>query len=91
MRFVPPGIGTDGVQSRDPCPGSAVLTAADRLAEIADVGRKLAEAIIAETVLDMTRFRTALSAARSPCRDRSVARRSEPKTRKPKGTGAMPP
>jgi transposase len=77
------GIGADGVPSPDPGPGAATLAAADRLAEIPGVSRKLAMAIIAETGLDMTRFPTAGSlvswAGLTP-----VARQSGPRTRKPK-------
>jgi transposase len=53
------GISADGVPSPDPGPGAAALPAAERLAEIPGVSRKLAMAIIAETGLDMTRFPTA--------------------------------
>jgi transposase len=53
------GISADGVPSADPGPGAATLAAADRLAEIPGVSRKLAMAIIAETGLDMSRFPTA--------------------------------
>jgi transposase len=77
------GIDADGVPSPDPGPGAATLAAADRLAEIPGVSRKLAMAIIAETGLDMTRFPTAGSlvswAGLTP-----VARQSGPRTRKPK-------
>jgi transposase len=64
-------------------PDAAVLPAADRLAEIPGISRKLAMAIIAETGLDMTRFPTpdhlASWAGLAP-----VARQSGPKNRKPK-------
>jgi transposase len=77
------GIGADGVPSPDPGPGAAVLPAAERLAEIPGVSRKLAMAIIAETGLDMTRFPTAAHlvswAGLAP-----VARQSGPRNRKPK-------
>jgi transposase len=43
----------------EPAPGPAVLSAAERLAGIPGITAELAIAIIAETGLDMTRFRTA--------------------------------
>ena len=77
------GISADGVPSPDPGPGAAALTAAERLAEIPGVSRKLAMAIIAETGLDMTRFPTAAHlvswAGLAP-----VAQQSGPRNRKPK-------
>ena len=77
------GISADGVPSADPGPGAAALAAADRLAEIPGVSRKLAMAVIAETGLDMTRFPTAGHlvswAGLAP-----VARQSGPRNRKPK-------
>jgi transposase len=77
------GISADGVPSPDPGPGAAALTAAERLAEIPGVSRKLAMAVIAETGLDMTRFPTAAHlvswAGLAP-----VARQSGPRNRKPK-------
>jgi len=77
------GISADGVPSPDPGPDAAALAAADRLAEIPGVSRKLAMAIIAETGLDMTRFPTAAHlvswAGLAP-----VTRQSGPRTRKPK-------
>jgi transposase len=77
------GISADGVPSPDPGPGAAALAAADRLAEIPGVSRKLALAVIAETGLDMTRFPTADHlvswAGLAP-----VARQSGPRNRKPK-------
>ena len=77
------GISADGVPSADPGPGAAALAAADRLAEIPGVSRKLAMAVIAETGLDMTRFPTADHlvswAGLAP-----VARQSGPRNRKPK-------
>jgi transposase len=81
------GVGADGVPSPDPGPGPAVLAAADRLAEIPGISRKLAMAVIAETGLDMTRFPTADClvswAGLAP-----VARQSGPRNRKPgKGHG----
>ena len=81
------GISADGVPSADPGPDAAALAAADRLAEIPGVSRKLAMAIIAETGLDMTRFPTAAHlvswAGLAP-----VTRQSGPRTRKPgKGQG----
>jgi transposase len=81
------GITAAGVPSPDPGPGAAVLPAAERLAEIPGVTRKLATAIIAETGLDMTRFPTAAHlvswAGLAP-----VARQSGPRNRKPgKGQG----
>jgi transposase len=81
------GITADGVPSPDPGPDATVLAAADRLAEIPGVSRKLAMAIIAETGLDMTRFPTAAHlvswAGLAP-----VARQSGPRNRKPrKGQG----
>jgi transposase len=68
-------------------PDPAALPAADRLAEIPGITRKLAAAIIAETGLDMTRFPTADHlvswAGLAP-----AARQSGPRTRKPgKGQG----
>jgi transposase len=81
------GTGADGVPSPDPGPGAAVLPAADRLAEIPGVTRKLATAIIAETGLDMTRFPTAAHLA-SWAGLAPVARQSGPRNRKPgKGQG----
>lgn len=81
------GISAGGVPSPDPGPDAAVLPAADRLAEIPGVSRKLAMAIIAETGLDMTRFPTADHlvswAGLAP-----VTRQSGPRSRKPgKGQG----
>ncbi len=81
------GISAGGVPSADPGPGAAVLPAAERLAEIPGVSRKLAMAIIAETGLDMTRFPTAAHlvswAGLAP-----AARQSGPRNRKPaKGQG----
>ena len=77
------GISADGVPSPGPGPDAAILPAADRLAEIPGVSRKLAMAIIAETGLDMTRFPTAAHlvswAGLAP-----VARQSGPRSRKPK-------
>jgi len=77
------GISADGVPSPDPGPGAAALAAADRLAEVPGVSRKLAMAIIAETGLDMTQFPTADHlvswAGLAP-----VARQSGPRNRKPK-------
>jgi transposase len=74
-----PGAGTG--------PDPAALPAADRLAEIPGVSRKLAMAVIAETGLDMTRFPTADHlvswAGLAP-----VSRQSGPRSRKPgKGRG----
>jgi transposase len=81
------GISADGVPSADPGPDAAILAAADRLAEIPGISRKLAMAIIAETGLDMTRFPTAAHlvswAGLAP-----VTRQSGPRNRKPgKGHG----
>jgi transposase len=77
------GITADGVPSPGPGPDAAALPAAERLAEIPGVSRKLAMAIIAETGLDMTRFPTAGHlvswAGLAP-----VARQSGPRSRKPK-------
>jgi transposase len=77
------GITADGVPCPDPGPDAAALTAAERLAEIPGVSRKLAMAIIAETGLDMTRFPTsghlASWAGLAP-----AARQSGPRNRKPK-------
>jgi transposase len=77
------GISAAGVPSPDPGPDAAVLAAADRLAEIPGVSRKLAMAIIAETGLDMSVFPTpghlASWAGLAP-----VARQSGPRSRKPK-------
>jgi transposase len=77
------GITADGVPSPGPGPGAAVLPAAERLAEIPGVSPELAMAIIAETGLDMTRFRTAGHlvswAGLAP-----VASQSGPRARKPK-------
>ena len=53
------GVTADGVPSPDPGPDAAVLTAAQRLAEIPGVTLELAIWIIAELGLDMTRFPTA--------------------------------
>jgi len=53
------GVTADGVPSPDPGPGAAVLTAAQRLAEIPGVTIELAIWIIAELGLDMSRFPTA--------------------------------
>jgi transposase len=64
-------------------PDAAVLPAAERLAEIPGVSRKLAMAIIAETGLDMTRFPTADHLA-SWAGLAPVARQSGPRNRKPK-------
>jgi transposase len=81
------GISADGVPSPDPGPGAAALPAAERLAEIPGVSRKLAMAIIAETGLDMTRFPTAAHLA-SWAGLAPVARQSGPRSRKPaKGQG----
>jgi hypothetical protein len=81
------GISADGVPCPDPGPDAATLAAADRLAEIPGISRKLAMAIIAETGLDMTRFPTAGClvswAGLAP-----VTRQSGPRNRKPgKGQG----
>jgi transposase len=81
------GITADGVPSPGPGPDAAALAAADRLAEIPGVSRKLAMAVIAETGLDMTRFPTAAHlvswAGLAP-----VTRQSGPRSRKPgKGQG----
>jgi transposase len=77
------GVTADGVPDPDPGPGAAALPAAQRLAEIPGISRKLAMAIIAETGLDMTRFPTAGHlvswAGLAP-----VARQSGPRARKPK-------
>jgi transposase len=77
------GISADGVPSPHPGPAAAALAAADRLAEIPGVSRKLATAIIAETGLDMTRFPTSGHlvswAGLAP-----AARQSGLKNRKPK-------
>ncbi|HEX9042073.1 MAG TPA: IS110 family transposase [Trebonia sp.] len=81
------GVSADGVPSADPGPGAAALPAAERLAEIPGVSRKLAMAIIAETGLDMTRFPTADHLA-SWAGLTPVARQSGPRNRKPgKGHG----
>jgi transposase len=67
----------------EPARGSAVLSAAQRLAQIPGVTPELATAIIAEAGLDMTRFRTAAHlvswAGLAP-----AARQSGPRSRKPK-------
>jgi transposase len=67
----------------EPAPGPAVLSAAERLAQVPGVTPELAIAIIAEAGLDMTRFRTAAHlvswAGLAP-----AARQSGPRTRKPK-------
>jgi transposase len=81
------GVTADGVPSPAPGPDAAVLTAAQRLAEIPGVSLKLAMAVIAEAGLDMTRFPTAHClvswAGLAP-----VARQSGPRSRKPgKGHG----
>jgi transposase len=81
------GVSADGVPTADPGPDAAVLPAAERLAEIPGVSRKLAMAIIAETGLDMTRFPTAGHLA-SWAGLAPVARQSGPRQRKPaKGHG----
>jgi transposase len=81
------GVSADGVPTADPGPDAAVLPAAERLAEIPGVSRKLAMAIIAETGLDMTRFPTAGHLA-SWAGLAPVARQSGPRQRKPaKGQG----
>ena len=67
----------------EPVPGPAVLSAAERLAQIPGVTPELAIAIIAETGLDMTRFRTAAHLA-SWSGLAPAARQSGPRTRKPK-------
>jgi transposase len=82
-----PGNQRRGVPSAAPGPDAAALPAADRLAEIPGVSRKLAMAIIAETGLDMTRFPTAAHlvswAGLAP-----VTRQSGLRSRKPgKGQG----
>ena len=81
------GVTADGVPSADPGPDAVVLPAAERLAEIPGVSLRLAQAIIAETGLDMARFQTADHlvswAGLAP-----VARQSGPRQRKPsKGQG----
>jgi len=53
------GVTAGGVPSPHPGPGAAVLTAAQRLAEIPGVTLELAIWIIAELGLDMSRFPTA--------------------------------
>jgi transposase len=67
----------------EPAPGPAVLSAAERLAQIPGVTAELAIAIIAEAGLDMTRFPTAAHlvswAGLAP-----AARQSGSRTRKPK-------
>ena len=81
------GISAGGVPSPDPGPGAAVLPAAERLAEIPGVSRKLAMAIIAETGLDMTRFPAAAHLV-SRAGLAPAARQSGPRNRKPaKGQG----
>jgi len=71
----------------EPAPGTAVLSAAERLAEIPGVTPELAIAIIAEAGLDMTRFPTAARLA-SWAGLAPAARQSGPRTRKPrKGQG----
>ena len=83
------GIDADGGTGPDAGrgPDAAVLPAAQRLAEIPGVSRKLAMAIIAETGLDMTRFPTAAHLA-SWAGLAPVARQSGPRNRKPgKGQG----
>lgn len=52
------GLTADGVPSPDPGPDAALLTAAQRLAEIPGVSLELATCIIAELGLDMSRFPT---------------------------------
>lgn len=77
------GVTAGGEPSPDPGPGAAVPAAAARLAEIPGFTPELAAAVIAETGLDMTRFRTAAHlvswAGLAP-----LARQSGPRTRKPK-------
>jgi transposase len=88
---IPAAWGTDASGETGPDagrgPDAAALPAADRLAEIPGVSRKLAMAIIAETGLDMSRFPTAAHlvswAGLAP-----VTRQSGPRSRKPgKGQG----
>jgi transposase len=67
----------------EPAPGTAVLSAAERLAQIPGVTAELAIAIIAEAGLDMTRFPTAARLV-SWSGLAPAARQSGPRTRKPK-------
>ena len=67
----------------EPAPDAAVLSAAERLAQIPGVTPELAIAIIAETGLDMTRFRTAAHLV-SWSGLAPAARQSGSRTRKPK-------
>ena len=81
------GVDAAGVACPDPGEGAAVLAAAARIAEIPGVSLELAMAIIAETGLDMSRFRTAAHlvswAGLAPS-----ARQSGARSRKPgKGRG----
>ena len=91
LAAIPASWGTDASGETGPeagrGPDAAALPAADRLAEIPGITRKLAAAIIAETGLDMTRFPTADHlvswAGLAP-----VAKQSGPRSRKPgKGQG----
>ena len=87
LAAIPAAWGTDTSGETGPEAGrgkdAAVLPAVERLAEIPGVSPKLAQAIIAETGLDMTRFPTAGHlvswAGLTP-----VTRQSGPRTRKPK-------
>jgi transposase len=81
------GVSADGVPSPGPGPDAAVPAAAERLAEIPGVSPGLARAIIAETGLDMSRFKTAAHLA-SWAGLAPVSRQSGPKNSKPgKGRG----
>ena len=77
------GVTAGGEPSPDPGPDAAVLSAAQRLAEIPGVSPDLAMGMIAETGLDMDVFPTAAHlvswAGLAP-----VARQSGPRSRKPK-------
>jgi len=76
------GVNADGTTGPDAgtAPGAPVLDAVTRLAEIPGVSEDLARTIIAETGLDMTRFRTAahLVSWAGLC---PTARQSGPRTR----------
>jgi len=81
------GVAADGTRTPDPGPDAPVLPAAARLAEVPGITPDLARAVIAETVLDMSRFPTAARLA-SWAGLAPVARQSGPRTRKPgKGHG----
>ncbi|MGD0560872.1 MAG: IS110 family transposase [Streptosporangiaceae bacterium] len=85
LEAIPAAWGTDrdGVTGPGAGPDAAVLSAAERLAEIPGVSPELAMAIIAEVGLDMSRFKTAGHLA-SWAGLAPVASQSGPRSRKPK-------